>query len=140
MTDGHVAAAVSHAVGWPAIDALHAECDRCIAEFAATADSPSVLAALTEHLRHHFQTEEALMQASGFPPSGCHKREHDEVLAVVDRVHAMLMEGDTEVAHRLAAEFPRWFDAHATGMDALLAEWLRAQPPSSSLAAESAAS
>ena len=58
---------------------------------------------------------------------------------MVDRVHAMLIDGDTEVAQRLAAEFPRWFDAHATGMDALLAEWLRAQPPSSSLAVESAA-
>jgi hemerythrin-like metal-binding protein len=139
MTVGHVAGPVSHAVGWPAIDALHAECDRCVADFSATADSPPVLAALIEHLRHHFQTEEALMQASGFPPLGCHKREHDEVLAVVDRVHAMLIDGDTEVAQRLAAEFPRWFDAHATGMDALLAEWLRAQPPSSSLAVESAA-
>jgi hemerythrin-like metal-binding protein len=139
MTVGHLAGAISHAVGWPVIDDLHAACDRCVADFSAAADSPPVLAALIEHLRHHFETEEALMQASSFPPLGCHKREHDDVLAVVERVQALLMAGDTEVAHRLAAEFPRWFDAHASGMDALLAEWLRAQPPTSSLAVASAA-
>ena len=139
MTQHAPDAAAGHAVGWPAIDALHAECDRCVADFAATPDSPAALAALVEHLGHHFQSEEALMQASSFPPFGCHKREHDEVLAVVERVHEMLVAGDVEVAQRLAAECPHWFDAHAVGMDAPLADWLRAQPTAAGLAAETAA-
>lgn len=139
MTVDIMQGATSRAVGWPAIDALHAECDRCVADFAADPGSPAVLGTLIDHLRHHFRTEEALMQANGFPPLGCHKREHDEVLAVVERVHEMLVEGDLEVARRLAEEFPRWFDAHAAGMDALLAEWLRSRPQPAPTVAEAVA-
>lgn len=138
-TDDPATGAGSHAVGWPVIDVLHAECDRCVAEFAAAPEAPPALGRLLDHLRVHFQTEEALMRASAFPPLGCHTREHGEVLAVVERVQAMRADGDIEVARRLAAEFPRWFDAHAAGMDALLAEWLRAQPAAAATPAEPAA-
>jgi hemerythrin len=119
----------AYAVGWPAIDELHAECDALLAAFAAADDSglPAALSLLFDHLLDHFGLEEALMQASEYPRFDCHKREHDAVLRVVDRVRPMCEAGDHATARRLAAEFPQWFSVHAGSMDALLAAWLREQ-------------
>ena len=122
-------AAAPYAVGWPAIDELHVGCDALLVELAVTEDAglPPALARLTAHLLDHFGLEEALMQASEYPRFDCHKREHDAVLRVVERVRPMCEAGDIAVARRLAAEFPRWFDVHARSMDAQLAGWLREQ-------------
>jgi hemerythrin len=67
------------------------------------------------------------MQASDYPRLDCHKREHDAVLRVVERVRPMCEAGDLSTARRLAAEFPQWFSVHAGSMDLLLAAWLREQ-------------
>jgi hemerythrin-like metal-binding protein len=123
------AAAGTYAVGWPAIDHLHAECDALLAALAAATDGEQLRAIdlLFEHLLEHFGAEEALMQASEYPRLDCHKREHDAVLRVVARVRPMCEAGDHDIARRLATEFPQWFGAHAGSMDLQLAGWLREQ-------------
>lgn len=119
----------AYAVGWPAIDELHAECDALLAAFARADDAGLIdaLALLHQHLLDHFGLEEALMEASGYPRFDCHKREHDAVLRVVERVQPMCAAGDAATARRLGAEFPQWFSVHAGSMDLLLAAWLREQ-------------
>jgi hemerythrin len=132
----------AYAVGWPAIDELHAECDVLLAAFARADDAGLIdaLALLHQHLLDHFGLEEALMEASGYPRFDCHKREHDAVLRVVERVRPMCAAGDAATARRLAAEFPQWFSVHAGSMDLLLAAWLREQSaPTAQAAAASAA-
>ena len=128
MTDSPEAAG-AYAVGWPQIDALHVECDLRLVALAAAdnATLADALVLLLDHLVEHFGAEEALMQSSGYPRFDCHKREHDAVLRVVERVRPMCEAGDHLTARRLAAEFPQWFDAHANSMDAQLAAWLRGQ-------------
>ncbi len=119
----------AYAVGWPAIDELHAECDALLIALARADDIglPSALALLYQHLLDHFGLEEALMQASEYPRLDCHKREHDAVLRVIDRVRPLCDAGDFATPRRLAAEFPQWFEVHAGSMDTILAAWLREQ-------------
>lgn len=123
------AASAAYAVGWPAIDELHAECDACLAalERATPAEQVDALALLFSHLLDHFGAEEALMQASDYPRFDCHKREHDAVLRVVARVRPLCEAGDHDIPVRLATEFPQWFGVHASTMDTALAAWLREQ-------------
>jgi len=123
------AAGDAYAVGWPAIDELHAECDALLLGLARADDAglAGALALLQQHLLDHFGLEEALMQASEYPRLDCHKREHDAVLRVVARVQPMCEAGDFITARRLAAEFPQWFSVHAGSMDTILAAWLRQQ-------------
>lgn len=121
--------AAPYAVGWPAIDELHAECDACLAalERAKPGEQLDALSLLFSHLLDHFGAEEALMQASEYPRFDCHKREHDAVLRVVARVRPLCEAGDHDIPVRLATEFPQWFGIHASTMDAALAAWLREQ-------------
>ena len=59
------------------------------------------------------------MAAINFP--GCHKAEHDRVLAVIVDVRARVEKGDVALGRRLIEELPQWFETHASGMDAALA-------------------
>lgn len=121
-----------HPLGHAGIDGLHVEWEQALARLqdaqdqAALADAMRGLIAATEH---HFSTEEAWMQASSFPPADCHAREHAGVLEVVLEVQRRLQAGHTEVARRLGEELPRWFELHATTMDAQLAQHLAAAQP-----------
>lgn len=117
----------AYPVGWPAIDELHGECDALLVALARAADAElaGLLLHFAQHLADHFGLEEALMQASDYPRFDCHKREHDAVLRIVERVRPMCEAGDFGAARRLAAEFPQWFAVHAGSMDTLLAAWLR---------------
>lgn len=118
------------AVGVPTIDALHEECEAALAHLAEAIaredDAGSALVALHEHLERHFRHEETLMTESGFPPSGCHLREHTSVLEVVAEVRRRYALGDRDPAERLAEAVLEWFELHATSMDAALAAWLNA--------------
>jgi hemerythrin-like metal-binding protein len=118
--------AAAAAVGWPEIDALHAEFEQCIAQLQAAGDGTlaAALDRLHAHLQRHFGGEERLMRERAFPVLACHKRDHDmvcEVLAEVRRRHAG---GDLEIVRRLADELPRWFEAHVRAHDAALADFL----------------
>ena len=71
------------------------------------------------HTEAHFAQENRWMEAVGFP--GCHRGEHDRVLAVVNDIRKRVAGGDLFLGRRLVEELPAWFANHTSGMDAALA-------------------
>jgi hemerythrin-like metal-binding protein len=119
--------APAHPLGHSGIDGLHLEWEAALARLQQASGEAALavaLDALITSTEHHFGTEQAWMEASDFAPAACHAREHEGVLEVLREVQRRLAAGDTEVAQRLGAELPRWFELHATTMDAQLAQHL----------------
>lgn len=77
------------------------------------------LDAFIAHCEAHFEQENGWMAAVDFP--GCHKGEHDRVLAVMHDVRKRAAAGDLFFGKRLVEELPAWFENHAGSMDAALA-------------------
>jgi len=77
------------------------------------------LDAFIAHCEAHFDQENRWMEAVNFP--GCHKGEHERVLAVMHDVRKRVEAGDLFLGKRLVEELPAWFENHAGGMDAALA-------------------
>lgn len=73
---------------------------------------------LIAHTRDHFDQENRWMDAVNFP--GCHRSEHDRVMAVVADVRKRVAQGDIFLGKRLVEELPAWFESHVSGMDAAL--------------------
>ena len=69
--------------------------------------------------RAHFDLENGWMEAVDFP--GCHRAEHDRVLAVMADIRKRVERGDHFLRRRLMEELPAWFVNHVNGMDAALA-------------------
>lgn len=118
---------MSLVLGHAGIDDLHAEWDLTVAGMRAAQGRAAMAAALTTlvaHLERHFGAEETWMRESAFGPLGCHQREHAQVLEVVREVLRRFEAGDDDIAQRLVEELPHWFSAHASTMDAALAEHL----------------
>ncbi|HNQ75604.1 MAG TPA: cation-binding hemerythrin HHE, partial [Pseudothauera hydrothermalis] len=67
----------------------------------------------------HFDQENRWMEKVNFP--GCHRAEHDRVLAVMRDVRDRAAKGDLFLGRRLVEELPAWLDNHVNGMDAALA-------------------
>ena len=78
-----------------------------------------------EHTVAHFEQEQRWMQELNFPPIHCHLNEHDGVLNIVRDVRRMVAEGKGELGRVLTRELAPWFENHASGMDAVLAFFLR---------------
>jgi len=86
------------------------------------------LDALIAHSVVHFEQENNWMTETAFPPAGCHKQEHDAVLEVMREVRQRVLDGDTDLAPRLAEELPHWFEHHVDTMDNMLARYMAANP------------
>ncbi|MGL1832462.1 hemerythrin domain-containing protein [Rhodocyclaceae bacterium SMB388] len=111
-------------LGLEPMDATHREFVECYQALAA-ADATSFLAAYDRFIEHtvaHFEQENRWMEAVNFP--GCHRAEHDRVLAVIRDVRKRVEAGDMFLGRRLVEELPAWFENHAVGMDAALAHYL----------------
>lgn len=103
------------------MDETHREFIDCY-NAAASAAPEDFLAAydrLLEHAKAHFDLENGWMAAVDFP--GCHRAEHDRVLAVMLDIRKRVAAGDLFFARRLIDELPAWFENHVNGMDAALA-------------------
>lgn len=88
----------------------------------AAAPAEEFLAAMDafiEHTEAHFAQENRWMEAVDFP--GCHRAEHERVLAVMHDIRQRAARGDLFLGRRLVEELPAWFDNHTNGMDAALA-------------------
>ena len=110
------------------IDALHAEGEQtlaCLEQANGRAATAAALSSLIAHIERHFGAEERWMSESGFGARQCHAREHAQVIEVVRDVMRRFEAGDDGIVVRLAAELPRWFELHASSMDAALAAQLR---------------
>ena len=103
------------------MDETHREFVECYnaAATAAPEDFPAALDALIEHAKSHFDLENGWMEAVDFP--GCHRAEHDRVLAVMADIRKRVERGDHFLGRRLMEELPAWFVNHVNGMDAALA-------------------
>jgi len=84
------------------------------------------LDALIEHSVVHFEQENKWMEETSFPPARCHKQEHDAVLEVMREVRQRILNGDADLAPRLAQELPHWFEHHVDTMDNMLARFMAA--------------
>lgn len=113
-------------LGYGPMDARHEEFVEVVAALQTAPDHelPERLAAVTSHLRAHFDEEDRWMTETGFPARDCHADEHAAVLRSVRHVQALLEQGDGSECHRLAGELARWFPGHAEYMDAALAHWM----------------
>jgi len=114
-------------LGQPLMDETH----RDFVEFlnrldaAAGADSLLRLDEFIAHTEEHFGQEEAWMERTAFPPLGCHKGEHDNVLEVMREVRRRVAAGEAHYARTLTAALAEWFPHHAATMDAMLAEFMQ---------------
>ncbi|AVR87973.1 hemerythrin domain-containing protein [Thauera aromatica] len=86
---------------------------------AAPEDMLAAFDTLVAQAKAHFDLENGWMEAVDFP--GCHRAEHDRVLAVMQDVRQRMARGDLFFARRLIEELPAWFRNHVNGMDAALA-------------------
>ena len=100
------------------IDALNALSDAPDAEMAA------LLTRLAAHCDEHFGFEDRQMEASGFPPIGCHLGEHEMVQQTVREVLRRAEAGEPQFAKNLGPALAQWFDNHARTMDVMLAQHL----------------
>ena len=121
----------------PALTTGNAAIDRHHADFidalnaVSTAQGDAVLAALDHlqtHCDAHFAFENAQMEASNFPPIGCHIGEHEMVTETVRAVRQRVAGGNWQIAQSLGPALAQWFENHVQSMDAVLALYL-AQPP-----------
>lgn len=117
------------ALGVEQIDDTHREFVACVNAVADASDEDVVAAldALRAHTEAHFAQENRWMAETAFPPSHCHLTEHEGVLEVIREVQGYVAQGKPQVARVLARELASWFEGHAATMDAMLAQWLRAQ-------------
>lgn len=118
-------------LGYPAMDATHAEFVACVAALQNAEDAQLVdcLEAFAAHAVAHFAQEELWMQTTGFPAAQCHIDEHAAVLASVREVQALLVDADNgprrfRIVRDLTAELVRWFPGHADYLDAALSHWM----------------
>lgn len=103
------------------MDETHREFVECY-NAVASAVPEDFLAAFDRLIAHtvsHFDLENGWMAAVDFP--GCHRAEHDRVLAVMHDIRKRVERGDMFLGRRLIEELPAWFENHVNGMDAALA-------------------
>lgn len=115
------------ALGNTVMDDTHREFVALLNAVAAASDDDMLarLDAFVAHTEQHFGEEERWMEATAFPPAGCHRGEHDNVLEVAREVRRRVAGGDHTHSRKLAEALAQWFPHHATTMDAVLALYLR---------------
>jgi hemerythrin len=113
-------------LGHPPMDSEHETLARLIVTLNRVADDalPAALDALAAHATQHFESENAAMAETAFPPRDCHIDEHAAVLRSVQEVRELLAQGKHAVARRLGAELEAWFPAHVQHLDSALSHWL----------------
>ena len=117
-------------VGNDVIDADHA---LAVAQLNGLADAddaafPALFAAFADHLREHFAREEELMRRWNFPIYPIHKGEHERVLLECEGIRRQMERGNRTLARGYVREVaPDWFLGHRGSMDAVTANFIRAQ-------------
>lgn len=113
-------------LGHRGMDDTHREFVALVDALLAASDGnlPGALDVFARHAESHFEEENRLMDQHDFPARGCHKDEHDKVLASVREVQAMVAAGDVEIGRELGLALVDWFPGHADYMDSALATWL----------------
>ena len=81
------------------------------------------------HTRDHFERENALMAAHGFPAYAVHKGEHDRILALLDDLYSAWRDHHRlePLAEFLFETWHDWFDSHVNTMDRVTAQFISQQ-------------
>ncbi|MCM2333768.1 MAG: bacteriohemerythrin [Anaeromyxobacteraceae bacterium] len=84
---------------------------------------------LDAYVRDHFGTEEALMGRHGYPFTAEHVREHENLVAFMQRLAGEVAAGRPRLhlVFRIQVFLLDWFANHSTGTDRHLVRWLAAQ-------------
>ncbi len=80
---------------------------------------------LTRHTEAHFAQEDRWMVATGFAADNCHASQHNSILETMRAVETHYLQGDAEILGRMADALAEWFPAHASSMDAGLAQHMK---------------
>ena len=108
------------------MDDTHREFVDLLAAFEDALDSPQAAERFDELLAHteaHFAQEDRWMASLGFAPQNCHGLQHAQVLRALREVAQLQGRPEqAEVLHLILRELAAWFPAHASMMDAALAE------------------
>lgn len=113
-------------LGWAPIDAIHDEFLELLNVLRTASDErmAEALAAVHQHSREHFASEERWMEETDFPARDCHIDEHAAVLASMAGVARRVAGEEFEAGRRLAAALVDWFPGHAEYLDSALAHWM----------------
>lgn len=116
-------------LGLPVVDEMHEEFVQVAraAQLASDEELPQRYAELLEHLHRHFESEDAMMVESDFPPRQCHMDEHAAVLKSAHQVQQALHTGNVALCRHLIAELVKWFPKHAQHLDSALVHWVSKQ-------------
>jgi hemerythrin-like metal-binding protein len=114
-------------LGHPTMDETHQQFVELLNALAA-AQGDDVLARVDTFVAHtesHFGQEDAWMEELQYPRSGCHRREHANILEVVREVRSRIAGGEQQYGRTLAEALAEWFPVHAASMDAMLAVFMQ---------------
>ena len=113
-------------LGYRPMDDVHAEFVDVISRARDCPDADFVkhLDDVIDHLREHFEAEDAWMRETSFPPRDCHMQEHAAVLRSADEVRALGGGRLLEVGRSFVTELANWFPGHADHLDSALAAWM----------------
>lgn len=118
------------ALGNDDIDCDHRHAVEAMMRIAAADDPalPALFGAFVTHMREHFERENALMRATGFPARACHEGEHVRVLSLLDSIAADIAAGRLESARDFGRHGgPAWFIDHRNTMDFVTVDYARRQ-------------
>lgn len=93
---------------------------------ASNAEFPALFKQLYQHTERHFDSENRLMEESGFPAESEHKGEHQRVLSEFKQFQTRIDKGLIPFGRAFVKErLPQWFALHVATMDAALAAHVR---------------
>lgn len=75
------------------------------------------LDALIDYVVMHFQTEEKLMQANGYPNYAAHKAEHDKLVSTCADLQKKFHAGDADVTEETTTFVKDWLVNHIPKID-----------------------
>lgn len=85
------------------------------------------LTRLAAYVGTHFQTEERLMQAQGFPALAGHKAKHDQLGKDAARIVSDYETGRAVLTIGLSRFLADWLRHHIDGEDKAMIAWMRAR-------------
>lgn len=118
-------------LGLEETDRTHLEFIDLVNRLAAADDAgfPALFDTLLADTEAHFEREDQLMNASGFPAIKEHRGEHWRLLADLRNLGQRAAIGRPALARAYVHEqLPHWFALHAATMDSTLAAHLKARP------------
>lgn len=119
-------------VGHPDIDRQHAglfdmvnQLHEAMRTGKARQEIATTLGFLKTYTVEHFQTEERLMEASGYPGYEAHKDQHDALTRQVIDLEARYLEGSLAISITLMDFLRAWLTDHIANQDQQLARFLK---------------